>query len=257
MDNVIDEIIRNKLPCFFISPHLDDAIFSAGDLIAALSGYVPVSVVTLFTRAEDSKPTMSARMFLKQCQIERPEELFAARQREDLGVLSAAGVTPIHLNHSDALWRSNGKTLGKLLPEFGAVYPTYRFHVISGKISRSDNELIKLISGQLANIIPESAVVFSPMGIGNHVDHIITRNICSRLKDLVIYWADFPYDQKSGEDESFISAHKLKKQTFIHNLSRKSDLMAGYVSQVRAMFKDGLMKLQSETYYLPRKILDD
>jgi len=51
-NEIINNIIREKIPCFFISPHLDDAALSAGGLIAYLSQHTHVEVIDVFTEAK-------------------------------------------------------------------------------------------------------------------------------------------------------------------------------------------------------------
>jgi len=251
MDNLIDKIINYKIPCYFISPHLDDAVFSAGDLIAYLAGSTEVQVVNIFTDGGGKRETLSAKQFLKQCGVGDATKLFEERRSEDSQVFSSLNINPQNLGYLDALWRTKSQRFP--IAEFNAIYPVYRIHVTSGKIAKADLGLVDQIAEKLKEMVPENAIVFAPVGVGSHVDHIITREVASRLPNLIIYWTDFPYHLQNGVDRKFILDKSLVNSIFSHDLSAKTTLVSGYKSQIKAMFPDGVINLQSEVYYLPLK----
>jgi LmbE family N-acetylglucosaminyl deacetylase len=186
LETIIQRIVQNKIPCFFVSPHLDDAILSAGDLINFLAPKTSVTVLTVFTEAADEPGTISAKAFVRQCNAISPAELFLQRRKEDQDACSKIGVTYKHLGFVDALWRKKhrlnifSKALKNILPEASFTYPFYRFDVISGKIKSEDRPIYETIKKQIANLVFESQknkeyFVFAPMGFGGHVDHVIVQ----------------------------------------------------------------------------------
>jgi LmbE family N-acetylglucosaminyl deacetylase len=242
--------IKPKTPAFFISPHLDDAIFSAGGLISFLSPKTTVKVINVFTLASPQSPTLSARTFLRQCGFSDATGLYRQRRNEDEIALSHLRIIPLNLGFTEAMWRFTGNIFGKIIPELGAVYPTYRWHVISGRISHKDFRLMDQLLNYLKKIIPVSATVFCPIGNGNHVDHLIVREVCTQLPNQVIYWSDFPYDRKNPPDQKFILKHHLKEQELKLELKSKLKLMHLYESQFPAVFSKGLASLPAEKFYL-------
>src|SRR5579859_3047345 len=144
MDTFIKIIIKNKQTCIFISPHLDDAVLSAGGLVKFLSSKTKIMVINIFTQAIDGKQTVSAWKYIKDMGYNKASDLFADRQKEDKEALFQLHISPINLGFPDALWRKKNnfvaKTLGNVLPEFKHVYPTYRFHITNGKVSSADQE---------------------------------------------------------------------------------------------------------------------
>jgi hypothetical protein len=241
-------IIPDK-PVFLISPHFDDAVFSAGFLITQIKQHQPVRVVNVFTSATKKPATLSAKAFLRQCGSSDAVGLYSQRLQEDNKVLTGLKINPINMGFTEAMWRSKNNIFGKVLPELGAVYPTYRWHIISGRISAKDHNLMEQIYISLKKIIPRSATVICPIGIGNHVDHLIVRDVCSQLPNKIIYWSDFPYDLKNTPDPQFITKHGLKPFEFPVDSKSKLRLMQGYISQFPAVFPKGLTVLPPEYYY--------
>lgn len=78
--------LNNKKNYYFISPHLDDAILSAGGLIYDLKDKGKVKIITVFTNGD---------------------ELLLKRKIEDKNVCRYLGVGYLHLGFTDVLWRNN------------------------------------------------------------------------------------------------------------------------------------------------------
>lgn len=246
----ISSLINGEKTCYFISPHFDDAVFSAGLLMRYLSKKTKVVVVNIFTKADKKPYTLSAKTFLKQCSYSDADKLFTDREKEDAAVLQNLVNKVINLGFVDALWRKKkqqtllSKILGRI-PELNMVYPTYLFHIKRGKVAKQDEDLMHMIGKKLHEIIiPANSVIFCPFAIGNHIDHVITRIVCEREFSDIIYWSDFPYNLHSIPD-----ARDLVSFQFDEKLNEKHTLVEGYISQYKAMFGKGLY-LQPETFYL-------
>lgn len=245
----ISTLIDDKKSCYFISPHFDDAVFSAGLLMRYLSGKTKVIVINIFTKADKKPYTLSAKTFLRQCRYSDANTLFIDREKEDAAVLQNIADKVINLGYVDALWRKKQQQtfLSKLfskIPEMHMLYPTYFFHIKTGKVAKQDEELIYTVGQRLNNIITsDNSVIFCPFAIGNHIDHVIARLACERAFTNVIYWSDFPYNLHTTPDtRNFVSFQ------FDENLNEKHRLVKGYVSQYNAMFGKGLY-LHPEIFY--------
>jgi glycosyltransferase involved in cell wall biosynthesis/LmbE family N-acetylglucosaminyl deacetylase len=242
--------VKSKIPCYFISPHLDDAAFSAGGLISHLcKKKVPVKVINIFTKFGNKPHTLSAKAYVKKCGYKNADDLYQQRVLEDKTVLGKYGIKPINLGFKDALWRKNGKKqkgFSRLIPELVHVYPTYRFHIIKGLISKHDSALVSKIRNSLQSIIQKKALVFCPIGIGNHVDHLITKKVCQSLKRKLIFWSDFPYNLS----EEFVNTVGLQTYTLEVNPAKKQKLIKDYRTQIKPMFPNGIPKIDEERYYI-------
>jgi len=93
-------------------------------------------------------------------------------------------------------------------------------------------------------------VLFAPVGIGRHVDHLITRTVGTAVADRIVYYADFPDNRSERPDPRFLAAHRLVPWTWNRGLAGKVDLIRGYRTQADARFPDGDIPQVPETYYL-------
>lgn len=250
----IDKIIKNKLTCYFISPHLDDAVYSAGSLIEYLSKYTKVSVISVFTEANNHK-TLSIRSFLRQCKSKSAIDLFKTRREEDIKICESIEAKAIHLGFFDAPWRV--RQVGKLrnifsfiIPELKSIYPVHRLHISKGRASEHDSVTIENIRTALNKEVDLSRennfAIFGPAAIGNHVDHVIVRDICKEMFANPIYWVDVPYVNNGQKP---VASKMLGELVLWENSSNKIEMLRGYVSQFMAMFSDKKIDLLPELFY--------
>jgi LmbE family N-acetylglucosaminyl deacetylase len=261
MKDLINKIIANKINLYFISPHLDDAMLSCGDLIIQLADKTNVSVINVFTEISAPPFTLSARTFLKQCKRTDAEKLFQERREEDKKVFESIGVTVKNLGFVDAQWRKKErlnfiqKKLAFILPEIIHIYPVYRWHIINGKISDLDRGMMNNIKIDILDIVSKdkNCLVFCPVAVGGNVDHRIVRDCCLDIFDKnLILWSDFPYDSKSKID--FKNILKYREVSFNSDKLRKEELLKMYGSQFEALVKDGMGEFTDERYYLKNSI---
>ncbi len=135
-----------------LSPHLDDAVFSVGGLIVktATTGG-KVEVVTFFTGTAD--PGTGSRRF-------RAFSDYEVRKREDARALQALGASPHWLDYQERIFRE------PRLRGFLSVFRTPE--TIEGFPNLAS--MRATVSGIL-DAYPGSRVL-SPLGVGNHVDHL-------------------------------------------------------------------------------------
>lgn len=260
-ENIINKIIAEKISVYFVSPHLDDAALSCGGLISYLAEKTEVTVISVFTETSPSPHTLSARMYLRQCQNTDAEQLFERRKSEDKQILNSSGVTIKHLNFVDALWRKKkevnflGKLLGNIVPEILHVYPTYRFHAISGRISSCDIELAEEIKKALLSVVDDKQkfVVFCPAAVGNHVDHMITKKCCQEVFEKSVLWSDFPYGKENKlTPEEFNEYHEFM---FDGGQENRMQMIKSYKTQYAAMFGGTNAYCPDERYYIKKNFL--
>ena len=168
-----------------VSPHLDDAIFSAGGTLAqrARQGW-RVIVVTCFT-ANVAQPAG----FALACQLDKglgPEvDYMALRRAEDITACVAIGAEPLHL------------------PFFEAPHRGYDSAPALFAEVRGDDYIEILLSAQLDRLIDDyrPELILGPLAIGNHVDHHIVRSALTAAGRFaaktrtarLLLWEDWPY----------------------------------------------------------------
>lgn len=237
---------------FFISPHLDDAAFSLGSYMSKARSRNKLVVVNVFTRGGLAH-TLSARAFLHQCQVGDVNKLFALRRREDNSALHGIGAKVIDWGYIDALWRRKSKK-SNLPAEFGSIYPTYRWHVVGGKVSRHDDTLIHELQQKLLTLISGAGSdyhVYCPLGVGNHVDHLLVRAACEAVvpPTRLVYWLDFPYSIRSGVELLPPPAGYVPR-VIPTSISVKKSLCRAYKSQYSLVIPDEGSLTNPETIYV-------
>lgn len=240
-------IIKEKRNCYFISPHLDDAVFSTCNLmINLINKGINVTVVNVFTQPSPPPYTISVKKFLSVCGYKDSDLLFKARILEDAEVMKRLGAKVINLNFVDALWRRKGvkgilKTTSKIIPELDYVYPIYRISIAFGIISKNDNGIYSQISEKFEEITKSSNaknIIFCPVAVGKHVDHLIVRDVCNKKYDQnkIVYWSDYPYVKENTVDSDFINNNVLEESEFTQLSPAKSDVINSYYSQNKVIF---------------------
>jgi len=254
--NLIKEIIKSKKNCVFVSPHLDDAILSCGGLIYFLSSQTEVKVINVFTKVSNSKASYSIKKFVRKCGYNDAKKLFQDRIVEDEKVLGRINIKPINLGFTDALWRTKRfqkgfrKILAKYIPELRFIYPS-GLHLLSGKISKFDTGIVEKVSRAIFGSVDVSdSILFVPLAIGNHVDHVIVRKACETLGGQIIFWSDFPYSSTNSGKRMIVKSEGLRRFKFDKYQEERLRLIKGYKTQVKALFKDDSINLTPERYFL-------
>ncbi|MEZ0490920.1 PIG-L family deacetylase [Kineococcus sp. TBRC 1896] len=237
----------------FLSPHLDDAALSCGNLLLALTGAAETIVATAFTGSGPAS-TLSARAFVRQCGAGSAEQLYVARREEDALALESAGSQWVHGGLPEALFRRRAPRRGtgllrRLVPELGHVYPTYRLHVASGQVSRRDEATVRAVEEFVERVRSSGpAVLVAPLGIGSHVDHVLVRDVAAGTGAAVVYYADVPYALRAAPDAAFLRRHHLVRVVVPAGAFPKRDLVERYGTQARALFPQGVPDLPDELY---------
>ena len=205
-----------KTKILLVSPHLDDAVFSMGALAAELAAQGhEVHVLTCFTKSVENPSG-----FALACQLDKglPAEIdyMELRREEDLKACQLLGITPHWGDLPEA-------------PHRGYESAAALFQDIK-KQDKIAEKLLKMLQKWVKKNNPE--VIFSPKGIGNHVDH---QQVCNAVKQLkkeyfkidYFQWYDQPYMMRNPTDlkeklsvKNEISVETLKE--IIHKKDQKT-----------------------------------
>jgi len=225
------------LDTIYFSPHLDDAVLSCGNQLAQKTFEGKrVAVITLFTRGSNYVHTSYINWFLRQSGEKLQETLFTKRRQEDIRALKTLGVPwYLHLDYIDALFRTS--------------YPSLTT-VFRGKVNSRDQCLCHAIIRFLRLIkrlhINADTFIYAPLGVGNHVDHIITHNLVTQVfhQHRLIYWEDVPYRSFSTQLYSRIAAIPCRLKRTMRDapkwLERKRRAIYCYRSQIPGLLQNGL-----------------
>jgi len=239
---------NNYSSFIFISPHLDDAILSCGQLVIDLRKLnKDIIIITVFTKASAKTVTPQAKSFLAACGYANPQKLFKDRQKEDSRVAEYLGIKIKHLGFTDAAWRNNGNKK--------PIYPN-EISQFSGNVSRKDRILINKISSRINSLIRKQKgkyLILAPLSVGGHADHVIIQKVVYGLHHSKLFWEDFPYNTNRESLKKFSPQNKAFKRFFkLYHLrfSEKERAIRFYKSQIKSLFPSGKIPHISEGYYL-------
>ncbi|MBB4658399.1 PIG-L family deacetylase [Parvularcula dongshanensis] len=226
-----------------LSPHLDDAAFSAGGLLARLAaGGDRVILATVFT-GNVARPTG----FALACQLDKglaPDaDYMALRRAEDEAACAALGAEPLHLPHLEAPHRGYEDAPSL----FGGVRTEDREEAAVAETLRS------AFGGERIDLL------LLPRGIGGHVDHEVVRRAGGVLDaKRRLYWTDWPYADREAPKAPFAAEDGRLLSETVTLTPREADAKLAaclaYETQLGFQFggaealRERLAGIQSETY---------
>ena len=172
----------------YLSPHLDDVIYSCGGLIweQTLAGEA-VEIWTICAADPPDEPLSPFAETLHQ-NWGLGKNAVQVRREEDRKASQIVGAVPRYFSYLDCIYRKS---------DSGNYYYLSDQELFGGLDPREANLIITLTE-ELKDQLPAAARIVVPLGIGNHVDHDLTRKAASRLGIPLYYYADYPY---AGESE--------------------------------------------------------
>ncbi len=226
----------------YLSPHLDDAVLSCGGTIAQqVWRGETVAVITVFAGSPPSESPLSpfARSLHERWQASAPRGIdftdpSAVRRAEDRRALAAISpaVQVIHLPLPECIYRLD-PTSGE------ALYASEE--AIFGEVLPTDPALNAL---RAVPPFPADAVLYAPLGVGHHVDHLLVRWAVASWKlpaGVVRYYEEYPYAEREaalqaalgGEEGWQARVSALDEQA----LAAKIGAVAHYVSQISTFWE--------------------
>ena len=167
----------------YLSPHLDDAVFSAGGLIyEQTQAGIPVEIWTFMCgdpRLADY--SQFAQRLHAIWGFSNAEETVRKRREEDKAAASIVGAKTVHFDFLDCIYRRD-KHGDWLYPSeiFGAIHP-------------ADADYPAQIASAISARLNPDDVLVCQLGLGSHVDHVLVRQAAELLGRLLRYDIDVPY----------------------------------------------------------------
>ena len=205
------------MDCLFLSPHLDDAAFSAGGTAAKLAadGHRCV-VVTVFTQSVPNPAGFALR-----CQTNKglpPEaDYMAVRRDEDATAMGILGVREFeHIALPEA-------------PHRGYADPPDLFGGVHDDDRGTEDDVADAIGPWLGRRWDR---VYFPACLGNHVDHLHVAATVRKLRPAgeLWRWRDTPYVLRDPGPAADVNVDVAA------TLGRKLDACAAYATQVPTQF---------------------
>jgi LmbE family N-acetylglucosaminyl deacetylase len=212
----------------YISPHLDDAVLSAGGLIFEQTrAGIPVEIWTMMCGyPPEGELSPFAQALHTMWKTSSAEETIRIRRLEDVEAAARVGATTRHFDFLDCIYRRGDS--GDWL--YADIY-----------VSPHPDEpgLPRQIADAIAAGLQPDDVVVCQLALGPHIDHLTVRMAVELLDRPLVYDADIPYlfnfpgqlaPQTAGMQEQVHAVSAV-------GLERWGDGVAAYESQISMLFE--------------------
>jgi len=166
----------------YLSPHLDDAVLSAGGLIyEQTSTGAPVEIWTFMAGApSDTEYSPFAQLLHQQWGFSSADETVASRREEDKNAASLVGATTVHFDFLDCIYRrdENGE------------WPYYEIYLPPQPM---DSDLPRQIAETISPRLKPDDKLVCQLSVGSHIDHVLVRQAAELLGRPLVYDIDVPY----------------------------------------------------------------
>ncbi len=174
--------LNRQVRTIYLSPHLDDAVLSAGGLIRMQADAgMPVEIWTVMAGLppDDDLPEF-AQIMHRIWGFQTLEQAITTRRAEDEHAAAQVGARPVHFDFLDCIYRRgrDGEPL---------------YSDVTVPVQPDDADLSACIADALAANLRPDDVVICQLAIGRHVDHVIVRQAAELLHRRLLYDADMPY----------------------------------------------------------------
>ena len=230
----------------YISPHLDDAVLSAGGFIyEQTQAGKSVEIWTIICGFPPSgELTPFAEFLHQQWGFDSAEETVRMRRDEDREAARVVGAKSVHFDVPDCIYRRG--------PEGEPLYLG-----IFVEPHESEAALIQQITDTIASRLEPDDQVICQLGVGGHVDHVIVRQAVERLERPLWYTADIPYMFRQPETFPPL-VEGMRESTFsISEAGMKSwvEAILAYQSQLSMLFENPeKMEEEIRSYYAERNV---
>ena len=229
-------MVKIPMRWIYISPHLDDAVLSAGGLIyEQIHAGMDVEIWTMlcgFPAGGELSPF--AQMLHVMWGVSSSADLLATRIAEDEKAAGILGAKTFHFDFLDCIYRRGKK--GDWLYS-GVFVPPHD----------DDADLPAHIAEAIAaRLLPTDQLVCQ-FGLGSHVDHILVRRAVELLQRPLLYLADVPYLFKSSAE---LASHTAGMKVKTHRITDPGfwswlEACSAYESQLSGLF-EGPEDMQSK-----------
>ncbi len=200
----------------YFSPHFDDVALSCGGLVWEQAQAGDNVVIWTVCSAEPPSQEFSPFALQLHSRWEAGQDAVAMRTQEDQSSCRRLGASPYYAGFLDCIYRRH--------PESGDfLYASEE--ALTGPLHPADHLSLASLRDELGATIQPDAILVSPLGIGNHVDHQLARQAAEGLGRQLWYYADYPYTEKYPQQVDSLEG-------------------AGWVYQVFPVSRDGLLAWQ-------------
>lgn len=231
----------------YLSPHLDDAVFSCGGLIWEQTARQ--KKVEIWTVCAGDVPEGPLSDFAEKHhqRWETGQNAVAIRKQEDAKACERVGAAVRHFSLPDCIYRRAGVDYlsGSPSPVKPRIAGGRHLYItredLFGPIHPAEFTLIQDLGKCIAAALPEDASVVCPMAVGGHVDHRLTLAAAQTLQIPRLYYMDFPYVLKDIPEVEGLTGRGW--QSRLYEISREGfeawfESIAAHQSQISTFWDD-------------------
>jgi len=210
----------------YLSPHLDDAVLSAGGLIyEQTSSGIPVEIWTFmcgYPPAGQLSPF--AELHHSQWGFASAEETTRSRRKEDRNAAAVVGAQVVHFDFLDCIYRRAGNG-------------DWLYYDISVPPHMEDAGIPKRIAETISARLMQDDVLVCQLSVGSHVDHVLVRQGAELVGHPLLYDIDIPYFFTNPEEFAPKSAGMQESVHSITEAGLRSwqDAVLEYKSQLAVL----------------------
>src|SRR5215211_297721 len=174
----------------YLSPHLDDAVLSAGGLIhGQTQAGIPVEIWTFmcgYPPGGEYSPI--AQTLHKTWGFDSAEEVIRGRRLEDINAAAIVGATTVHFDFLDCIYRRAPIPNTSLsIQGASGTNGEWLYSEISVPPHPADADLPRQIAAAVSARLKPDDVLVCQLSVGSHVDHVLVRQAAELLGHLLIY----------------------------------------------------------------------
>jgi len=212
----------------YISPHLDDAVLSAGGLIYEQTQAGDAVEIWTFMCGfpADAELSPFAQVLHKQWGMSSAEEVIRGRREEDTNAAKRVGAKAVHFDYLDCIYRRSKS--GEWLYSDVFIPPHADEADLAARIAES-------ITSRLQ---PDDKLVCQ-LAIGSHLDHVLVRRATELVGRPLFYDADIPYHFNFPDEMGPKTAGMKKTAHAVSEAGLKAwqDGILVYASQMSMLFE--------------------
>lgn len=225
----------------YISPHLDDAVLSAGGLIHdQVRAGLQVEIWTILCGVPPTEELSPfAQVLHYQWGIPKVDDLIRSRRAEDEKACQIVGAKPVYFDYLDCIYR-RGKN------------DDWLYSYIFVPPHEDEADLPARIAESISARLEPTDQLVCQLGLGSHIDHVLVRRAVELLQRPLLYYTDIPYFFKTPEELAPSTAGMKANAYAVSEAGLKSwqEAIAAYESQISSLFESPEhMRSQIQQYW--------
>jgi LmbE family N-acetylglucosaminyl deacetylase len=214
----------------YLSPHFDDAAYSCGGLIwEQVHAGMKVEIWTICAGSIPDRPLSPFARELHSRWNTGPEAV-SARFEEDRRACHRLGAESRYMDIPDCIYRFRKLADGEQ-------------PLIQGESdltgTNPEEDLIAELAARLASELPPKTTVVSPVALGSHVDHLLTRAAAEASGYPLYYYPDYPYVLRCPNELAELECgvwKRISAPVSSAGLAAWQDAVVSYQSQINTFW---------------------